>query len=300
MKKIFKKVKTGINKIFKRIKSSKKPKIIFNKIKEVLLHITDKDYLKENIREVILVLMGFIFLLTIIVYLALSRNISKIEEEKINKETRPYANYIEDIVDNKSKELDKYIIYSLDYYKNVYKINELSSKEIKEFLNSKLNKKVKEEEIVSYGVNPTMVDRNIVFDVSSNKYRISEIAVDRQAIAKKEITYYKQVKLTKINKNKYKIKYEKYTIEDPYEILDYFLEANRTDEGEQQKDGSMKYDLVDITELKEYLTTGDISYLKAFLNKNDQDIKKFAKKRGKIKITYVIGDNNEVEIYKIK
>lgn len=300
MKKVFKKVKTGISKIVKRIKSSKKPKIIFNKIKEVLLHITDKEYLKENIRAVILVIMGFIFLLTIIIYLVLSRNISKIEEEKINKETRPYANYIEDIADTKSKELDKYIIYSLDYYKNVYNMSELSSKEIKEFLNTKLNKKVKEDEIVSYGVNPTMVDRNIVFDVSTNKYRINEITVDRQAIAKKEITYYKQVKLTKVNKNKYKIKYEKYTIDDPYKVLDYFLETNRTNEGEQQKDGSMKYDLVDITELKEYLTTGDISHLKTFLNKNDKDIKKFAKKRGKIKITYVIGDNNEVEIYKIK
>ena len=53
MKKVFKKVKTGISKIVKRIKSSKKPKLVINKIKEVLLHITDKEYLKENIRFIV-------------------------------------------------------------------------------------------------------------------------------------------------------------------------------------------------------------------------------------------------------
>ena len=124
MKKFIKNLKNNISKIFKKIKNSKRLKKVIAKTKEFMLHITDKEYLKENIRIVILGILALIFLVTIIVYLIISKNISKIEEEKINKETREYANYIEDIVDIKSKDLDKYIIYTLDYYDNVNGINE--------------------------------------------------------------------------------------------------------------------------------------------------------------------------------
>ena len=300
MKKVIKNLKNNISKTFKNIKNSKGLKKVTSKIKEFMLHITDKEYLRENIRIVILGILALIFLVTIIVYLIISKNISKIEEEKINKETREYANYIEDIVDIKSKELDKYIIYTLDYYSNVKGINELNSAEISEFINKTLHKKVTEEEILSFGVNPTMQQRNITFDASSNKYVLNKENLDRQSIAKKEVIYYRQKKIRKINKNKYKITYEKYIIKDPYAILDYFLEKNRQDEGQKQKDGSMQYDIVDISEMKEYLISGKISHLKHFLNQNDEEMKKFVKKSGKIRITYVINDNNEFELYKVK
>ena len=300
MKKFIKNLKNNISKIFKRIKNSKRLKKVTAKTKEFMLHITDKEYLKENIRIVILGILALIFLVTIIVYLIISKNISKIEEEKINKETREYANYIEDIVDIKSKDLDKYIIYTLDYYDNVNGINELSSAEISEFLNNSLNKKVKEEEVLNFGVNPNMVEKNITFDASTNKYKLNEAKLDRQSIAKNEVIYYRQKKLRKINKNKYKITYEKYIIKDPYAVLDYFLERNRQDKGQEQKDGTMQYDIVDISEMKEYLITGEVSHLKHFLNQNEKEMKKFAKKSGKIKITYVINDHNEVKVYKVK
>ena len=300
MKKFIKNIKNSFKKILKKIKNSKKIKKVILKLKKFMFHITDKEYLKENIRIVILGILALIFLVTIIVYLIISKNISKIEEEKINKETREYANYIEDIVDIKSKDLDKYIIYTLDYYYNVKGTNELTSAEIADFLNNNLHKKVKEEEILNFGVNPTMVERNITFDASTNKYKLNDAKIDRQSIAKKEVIYYRQKKIRKINKNKYVITYEKYIIKDPYAALDYYLERNRKDEGKEQKDGSMQYDIVDISEMKEYLITGKVSYLKHFFNQNDKEMKKFEKKSGKIKITYVVNDNNEVEVYKVK
>ena len=93
MKKFIKNLKNNISKIFKKIKNSKRLKKVTEKTKEFMLHITDKEYLKENIRIVILGILVLIFLVTIIVYLIISKNISKIEEEKINKETREYCRY---------------------------------------------------------------------------------------------------------------------------------------------------------------------------------------------------------------
>jgi len=297
---IFKGIGNCFSKITKKIKNSKKLKKITGKTKEFLLHITDKEYLQENIRVVILGILLLIFLVATIVFLIISSNISKIEEEKINKETRDYANYIEDIVDIKSKDIDRYIIYTLDFYYNVYNVNSLSSAEIKDFINEKLHVKVKEEDILNFGVNPTMQKRNISFDSSSNKYVLNDPKYDRKTISEKETIYYRQKKLRKINKKKYVITYEKYIIDDPYKILDFYLEKNRQDEGIKQDDGTYIYNIVDITEMKEYLTTGKINHLKQFLNQSDEYMKKFAKKDGKIKITYVINDNNEVEIYKVK
>ena len=295
-----KKIGKPISKVTNKIKNSKKLKKICSKSKEFVLHITDKNYLQENIRVVILGILLLIFLVATIVFLIVSSNISKIEEEKINKETREYANYIEDIVDIKSKDLDKYIIYTLDYYYNVNNVDSLSSAEISEFMNNKLHKKVKEEDITNFGVNPEMQQRNITFDNSTNKYVLNDPKYDRKTISEKETIYYKQKRLRKKKKKKYVITYEKYKIDDPYKVLDFYLEKNRQDEGTVQEDGTYIYNIVDITEMKDYLTTGKISHLKHFLNQSDEYIKKFAKKSGKIRITYVINDNNEVEIYKVK
>lgn len=296
MKKIIKFFKTKI----KKIKNSKKIKKIKAKIKEFILHITDKEYLKENIRVVILGILVLIFLVSTIVYLFLSKNISKIEEEKINNETRIYANYIEILADIKSKDLDKYIIYTLNYSKDVNGVNELNSEEINDFINNKLHKKSKTEEVNNHGINPTMNERNITYNISTNKYVLNDTKYDREAIAKKEVIYYRQKKLHKINKKKYIVTYEKYVVSDPYEMLDYFIKENSADKGKKQKDGSYTYNIVDTTPLRDYLTTGKEVYLKRFLNQNDKDIKKFAKKDGKIKVTYKINEENELEIYKIR
>ena len=298
--KVFKGIGKGFSKITKKVTNSKGIKNFNAKIKEFLLHITDKEYLQENIRVVILGILLLIFLVATIVFLIVSSNISKIEEEKINKETRNYANYIEDIVDIKSKDIDKYIIYTLDYYYNVNNVNSLSSAEISDFISNKLHKSVKEEDVLNYGVNPTMQKRNISFDSSTNRYVLNDPKYDRKTISEKDTIYYKQKRLRKINKKKYVITYEKYIIDDPYKVLDFYLEKNRQDEGKEQEDGTYIYDIVDITEMKEYLTTGKINHLKLFLNQNDEFMKKFAKKDGKIKITYVINDSNEVEVYKVK
>lgn len=306
MKKFIKKSKSRIkrpkifDKIADRIKKSKKLKAIKRKAKEFVLHINDKEYLKENIKIVILGILSIIFLVAITIYIVLSVNISKIEEEKLINDTVNYSNYIEDITDSKSKEIDKYIIYALDYSKNVNNSNEMSPEAISHFLEVNLNKKIKAEDIENYGVNPNMLERNITFDTSKKSYVLNDKNLDRQSIGKNQVTYYKRVKIRKINRKKYTIKYEKYIIDDPYKVLDYFLEKNRSDKGVEGKDGVMTYDIVDTTGIKNYLMTGEISNIKSFLNQNNKDIKKFAKKSGTIKIVYVISDSNEVQIYKIK
>lgn len=293
------KIKKTLKNIITKIKKIK-PRKIMRDIKKFINKITDKEFLKENIRGVILGILSFIFLVSLIAYFAITRSISKIEEVKINTESREYANYIEDITEIKSKDIDKYIIYALDYSTNVNNQNKLTSSEISNFLTDKLNKKIKEEDIKNFGVNKLMLERNITYNNVDDSYILNDQQLDRQTLAKKELVYYKQKVLKKINKKKYVITYEKYIIKDPYEMLNYFLEENRNSKEIKNKDGSVTTENTDISLIKNYLITGQIKDIKHFLNENDKNINKFAKKDGKIKIIYIVNQNNELNIYKIR
>ena len=110
------KLKKQISNIIKKIPN----------LKSLINKYTDKDFLHENIRVVILGILGIIFLIAIFTYFCISKNLSKIEEEKIKTESIEYSNYLEDIKDIKKNNLDKYIIYTLDYSKYVNEKNKMT------------------------------------------------------------------------------------------------------------------------------------------------------------------------------
>lgn len=266
-----------------------KKKYIYIKTK-----ILDKDFLKENIKVVILGILLLIFLMSTIVYVILSKNISKIEEQKIREESIEYSNYLEDIKTIKGNNLDKYIIFTLDYSKNANNQNKLTSDEISEFITTRLNKKTTAEEVRKYGINGNMLDRNITYNSIDDTYIMNDVQLDRKQIAEDKIIYYRIKSIKKVNKKKYVIKYEQYIIEEPYELLNKYLEINRKNiEDDIQND-------IDLTLIKNYLTTGNKSDIKHFFNTYDKELSNVAKKSGRAKITYVIDDNGNTVIHKIR
>jgi len=278
-------VKRKIKKGFELLKK----KYIYIKTK-----LLDKDFLKENIKVVILGILLLIFLMSTIVYVILSKNISKIEEQKIREESIEYSNYLEDIKTIKGNDLDKYIIFTLDYSKNANNQNKLTSDEISEFITTRLNKKTTAEEVRKYGINGNMLDRNITYNSVDDTYIMNDVQLDRKQIAEDKIIYYRIKSIKKVNKKKYVIKYEQYIIEEPYELLNKYLEINRKNiEDDIQND-------IDLTLIKNYLTTGNKSDIKHFFNTYDKELSNVAKKSGRAKITYVIDDNGNTVIHKIR
>lgn len=254
--------------------------------------IIKSDYIKEHLNIVVLGILILIFLVAIFIYFLLSRNISKIEKEKIINDTTSYINYLEDIENSKSKDIDKYIIYTLDYFTYEKGNNNLKTDEIVDFINDTFDKKYTNEDVKSYGISPSMLDKNIVYNIDNDTYTLFRDKIDRRDLEKKFVIYYKREKITKYNKKKYRVKYSKYIITDPLDLLNYVIEYNTNVKSQE--------DEIDITNLKEYLQTGNISKIKTFLNENDFILNKYTKKKKTVKVTYKVNEDNSFKIYKIK
>lgn len=268
-------------------------KNIIDKVKNKL-----KEIKSKNIGIVILGILVLIFLVFTFVYLFGTRNISSIEEKELKDNSKELVNYLEDITLSESKDIDKYIIFALDYSYNVNSKNSLTVSELYEFITSKFTIKTSEEQIKNIGITPIMLEKNIVYDPQTSSYILNVLGQNASKIAETKVTYYKQEKISKINKRKYVVTYRTYTIENPYDILNYYLEKNNKAEGKEDEEGNMSYDLVDITPIRNYLMgNAKLGTLKNSII--DEDISNYAKKGKKIKVTYIVKDNN-ILIDKIK
>lgn len=247
---------------------------------------------KENYGKVLLGILVIIFLVFTAIYLLGSGHVSKIERNKIDKESAKYINYIEDITESKSKDIDKYIIFALDYYKNNNNMFEVSAKDITKFLNKNLNIDIKKEKVISIGITDEMRSRNITYDSSKETYKVNVSAISGQSIKERGIVYYKEKKIRKRNINTYEIKYDKYVISNPYDLLNYYIDKDTkiTDED--------KY--IDITPIKNYLMgSSNIDKVKEIIKNNEKDLKAYSKKKGSVKIIYKM-KGNKLVIDKIK
>ena len=252
----------------------------------------NSEYLKEHLNVVILGILILIFLVATLIYFLISRNVSKIEKDKIINDTTPYINYLEDIENSKSKDIDKYIIYTLDYFTYEKGQNSLKPEEISNFIKDTFNKKVSKDDIKNFGINPAMLEKNIVYNIENDTYSLYRSKTDLRDLEKKPVVYYKREKISIYNKKKYKVKYSKYVIDNPLDLLNYVIEYNTKVKKQE--------DEIDINNLREYLQTGNVSKIKYFLNENDYILKKYTKKKKTVKVTYKITDDNSFKIYKIK
>ena len=145
--------------------------------------------------------------------------------------------------------------------------------------------KTTEIKLKDMGISPFLHERNIDYDYIESKYIISEVKLSNLDI--KEVPLVKFI-LNDVNKNgnKYVVTYDKYTIEDPYKLLDYY---NST-EGEHDDTSKIlsylsgnerKQTIIDLLN-KDILTNADAlkEELKVdyFINDNDFIIKTVSKK----------------------
>lgn len=259
-------------------------------IKKIKAYVSNK----ENINVVILGILVLIFLIITIVYLIGTKNISSIERKELVTKSTSLSKYIEVIADSESKEIDKYIVYALEYSYNVNSKNKLTTDEIYNFLKENFDIGITKEKIKDIGISPLMVEKNIVYDEEKDVYTMNIVKVNPQQLAETPVVYYKLDKISKSNRKKYVLTYTKYIIEDPYKMLNYYLEENSS--SESNEDG--KYELFDITILRGYLSgNGKLANIKDMVR--DADIQHYAKKDGKLKVTYIV-DDGTLKIAKIK
>ena len=234
------------------------------------------DTIKEKIDGVMIQrIVIAILVVTILLIMLLSGNkISILEEETLKSYSNKMINYIE-----KGTKDEDYIISAVKYYYNEENKTSISLKEVSKYIKENYNKKISEKEMKNIGISEKLMKEKIMIDIEKSQYNYRNEKT-LQDIANTKIYTYKIKEINKLSENKYEIEYQKYVIENPYEVLNYY-------QGKK-----------DITKINNYIMGKGTT--KEFLESiNEKDLSKFAKKKKQVTVEYEVV-NRSLTISKIK
>lgn len=248
----------------------------------------------------------FLLILFIVLFMIFRTNkLSQLEKKMIEDKSNEVVSYIYDITNDNYSENEKYVLYALDYYLYDNGNNSVTSSEISELIKNIFDKKITEDEIVDLGITPEMIDRNVMYNYEMNTFVIDNSDVSKKEIADKSIISYRIDKMRKKG-NKYYVDYTEFTIDNPYEILNYYNDLTE----EYRSNNTVYNDQNEAIHVDADVTPFDASDIISYLNgeKNrkvlddylsDDLLEKKGNVTGKVKVTYLVrGDN--IYIYNIK
>ena len=236
----------------------------------------DKPRLKSGVSAILIILA--IIIPVIIVYLFSTKNISSLEKRALMEKSDEVIHYL-DYLDVDKLTNDNYILFSLSYSLYNNGKAKLSSTQIAEDINNRFNVKVSAEDVKNNGISPLLLDANITYNTTNDVYELNAKTVDVTKIAKTPVNYYMVKKVSKINKKKYDIVYQKYVIDDPFKVLNHYIDQNAQTEN-----------YTDINPYRNYVSGSDsvIRFKEAIIK---DDINAFARLDSKIKVTFVVEDD---------
>lgn len=228
------------------------------------------------------------FIVTIIIF---SHHLNDLELAQIRSTSDDVMTYIEQITDSENEENDRYIAYALTYAQNENNVTELTAEEIKTITQNHFNIELTVEDINNIGVTPYLFDKQIYHQAEDNKYLINTESMTQAQIARIPITKYIIQDIQKSGNN-YIVEYQKYIVDNPYEILNYY--AKRKEQASQ--DGVEYHDDSDL--IAAYLTgKGKIKDIKKFVT--SENVEQIARKENKLKVTYIV-KNDKLLVDKIE
>ena len=213
-----------------------------------------------------------VVIIALIIILFNNKKTTELENTKVNEFSDKVANYLDEVLLNEKDE-GKYINYALEYLYNTTDDKEFSIDKIVNTINDTFDLKYSEEKIEKIGITETMLNKGIVYDSGKKSFKYNNVKTPTD-LASIPIIKYNLKKITKKSNEKFILEYEKYLVENPYDILNYYSESDNTH----------------VKEITEYLQgKSKIIVVKNLINKDN--IKKIGKIDGTKKITLVIKNN---------
>ena len=187
---------------------------------------------------------------------------------------------MEEYVD--SEDEGKYIVFSIKYLNNKYNKNEFTIEEVIRTINSTFDLKYNKQKIYKIGITERMLEDGIVFEDSKGVFKYNDQKT-RSDIAKTKVIKYELKKVSKKSKNKFVLTYNKYVVDNPYKVLNFYYD---------------KIDTNKINVTSSYLKgERNITSIKSVINKDN--IKEFGKIEKSRKVILKIV-NKKLLIEKIK
>lgn len=238
-----------------------------------------KDKKKRNI------LIGSLLVVVLLIILFGCNRLTSLEEKTIRDVSKRVMPYMDRIENSKEKEkLNKYIYYAMEYAYNEEDKTEVTVDEVKKIISDIFNYKINDKKLREMPLTREMIENNIIYDFEKEVFVVDKSQVNQSDIAKKELVFYEINKITKKSSDEFKVKYDKYVVTNPYEILNYYSDLNTKNEGKNNKK------TYDITPIFNYLTAkGKEKDIKDYVIGGN--FNKFAKKKGEFIVNYIVKDD---------
>lgn len=249
-----------------KVKKSRKSFELKNKISEFIKNTSKKKLIAYT--------LAIVLVLGIIIFFCVNNFvITKMEKSTIREYNEKIEEHLDILLDD--KEDGKYIIFAIRYLNNISGNDHISGEEVIKVVNDTFELKYSKDTLSKIGITPGMHSKGIMYDEANNVYTYKNEQT-RTDIAATPVKKYAIKKMSKKSKTKFVVTYKVYTVENPYEILNYFNDYN-----------SNAKEKVDTKPILDYLKgNGNISKVKALIT--EDNIKKFGKIDKDVKVTFVI------------
>ena len=248
-----------------------------------------QDKLKKILgNEKIIIPFIVVIVVAILILILLSMNkITKLEQIKIEEKSAEISNYFDELTE--SDDDGKYLNFAIEYLYNTQNDNLININDIVKVINSNFDLDYNKEKIVEFGITSSMHEKGISYDTASESFVYSNSKTISD-IASTKIYYFKINKISKVSKNKFKVVYDKFVVENPYEIYNYYNNNNVENFDDKEKQ-------VDTSIIVGYLKgTEKVGAVKDIIR--DENNTKFGSEDGKVTITYII-KNDKLIVKKI-
>lgn len=203
-----------------------------------------------------------------------NKYMTPLEKIKVNEEATRVVYNIDEVIEKEYAE-DSYVMFALDYLKQEKNENTFTIYEVRDLINEFFDVNYDLDKLNSIAITPYMVERGVTFNTSTMSYTYNK-TYTRTDISEMRIVKYNLKKISKKSKNSYVVTYDKYVVTKPYNIYNYYI----SNDNSQEK----------VDAISSYLKgEGPVNKVKDLIN--DKNIDQIGTKEGQLKITYKLIDN---------
>ena len=243
---------------------------MLDKVKKIILN-----------KKTLIALIIIVVLLVALYFIKNMNKITKLEKIKIEEKSSEISDYFDEFTEGKDDD-GKYVNFAIEYLYNSKDQTTFTIEDIIKVIKENFDIEYDEKKIGEIGISARMHAKGIVYDSSINSFKydgkrtMADVAADK-------IIYFKISKIKKNNKNNFKVTYDKYVVEKPFDIYNYYNNYNI----EHYDDKKEQYDTKEITD---YLKgEGKISTMKRIAREETKT--SFGSLDGKIVVSYIIKDD---------
>lgn len=253
--------------------------------------------------KIMIILTILLLILGLILIIIKSTRVSKVERIKLEDVSSDIINYMYNIDNKEYQQVEKYLLFALDYSLNENNKEKVTLKEVEEIINDRFDNDFDDNDFLDLGITPEMSKRDIHFEHETSTYTINKQQLTSSDTAEVPIYSYAINKIRKSSSNKYIVTYDKYKINYAYKILDFYEKKNLPKDSIPNENG----ELINIEIENKTIDTSDITkYIhgeanRGVLNKylTKECLQNIGENQGKLTIYYIVRDS-KIIVDKIK